>query len=153
MKTTNKKPKRPFSVTVLGFGVLISVLLQLTRMVSGIIQSQLITRLPLSISPVYFIITGLVWAVVGLINIYSTWLGKSWAAGVVWWSTVGYSLYYWLDELLVKQSPLRTTNWPFLITLNLLILVITYGFFRLPKVDRFIGECNERKPEDPRTER
>ena len=70
MTQPNHKPKRPFSVTILAFGVLSFVLLQLTRMVSGFQQRQFLASLPLSIPPVYFVITGLVWAAIGLVNLY-----------------------------------------------------------------------------------
>lgn len=143
MKTKLKKAKRPFSVTILAFGVLSFVLLQLTRIVSSIRQSQFLANLPLSISPVYLVLTGVVWTGIGLVNLIGVWRGQPWAARVMWWSVFGYSIFYWLDELMLKESPLRTTNWPFQIILNVLTLVMAYGFFKLPKVERFIGECNE----------
>jgi hypothetical protein len=147
------RAKRPFSVTILVFGVLSFVLLQLTRMVMGIAQWQFLAELPMSASPLYIVSSGLFWGVIGVTLCIGLWLGRLWAIPATRWSAVIFSIYYWIDQSLIMDNPLRSTNWPFLIAFNLIVLFFIYGFFLLPKVNQFFGEKDERKPQDPRVTR
>jgi hypothetical protein len=119
-------------------------------MVMGITQWRFLADLSMTVSPIYFISSGFIWAVIGIILCIGLWLGRFWAVSVTRWAAISFTVYYWADQLLVMDNPLRSTNWPFLITFNLIILVIITSFFTLPKVNRFFGEKYEREPEDPR---
>ena len=142
------KRKRPWSVTWLALGVLSLVAVYLTRFGTTVSQWDFLSRLPLSISPFYLAATGLFWGLSALPLVWGLWRGKAWSTKALRVYSLLFTLYYWLEEWLIESSPLRNTNWPFLLSLTVVLLILVFWIISRPKVRNFIGEKNERKPKN-----
>jgi H+/Cl- antiporter ClcA len=142
------KRKRPWSVTWLALGVLSLVAVYLTRFGTTVSQWDFLSRLPLSISPFYLAVTGLIWGLSALPLVWGLWRGKEWSHKAMRVYSLLFTLYYWLEEWLIESNPLRNTNWPFLLTLTVVLLILVFWTISRPKARNFFGEKNERKPKN-----
>jgi hypothetical protein len=120
---------RPLGVTLLAFGVLMIAGFNLVRGIQAAIQWQFLSPL-LSGLPLYQGLSGFLWAVVGVPLAGGLWRGIPWAARLMRWATLLYSVYFWLDRLLLRRGA-EPANLPF--TLGLTALVITFVFWTLSK--------------------
>jgi len=133
---------RPLSVTLLAIGVLIFAGINLVRLVVSLQQREFLAGL-LPISPYYLSISGLVWLVVGLVIAWSLWTGRRWAAWVAMLGVLAYTIYYWLDRLLLAADK-PGYNWLFSAVANLLLMGIVYWALNNRKARNFFGELNDR---------
>jgi hypothetical protein len=134
--------RRPLSVTILAIGVLIFAGINLTRFVVSIQQHEYLASL-LPISPYYLTISGLVWLVIGLILVWGIWSGRRWAVPATLAGALAYSLYYWVDRLLLAADK-PGYNWLFSAAANLLLLGMVYWALKNRKAKLFFGELNDR---------
>jgi len=141
------KFRRPFSVTLLAWLVFIVALLNLLRLVLTLTRWQFLVEL-LPFSPAYLAVSGWIWFLIGLPVAWGMMRGKHWAPGFTLAIFLAYSIYYWLDRLLLPGYPERKSDWPFVAGLNLVILLGSFYVLYCPKGRRFFGEVDERrKPE------
>jgi uncharacterized membrane protein (DUF2068 family) len=104
-------------------GVLMISGIHLLRFIQTIRQWEFLGEL-LSISPLYLAATGLFWGGVGLILAWGLWRGRRWAPVLTLSAALAYSLYYWLDRLLLSgERP--GTNWPFATAANVVLLFLS----------------------------
>jgi uncharacterized membrane protein (DUF2068 family) len=89
----------------------------------------------LPISPLYLALSGLFWAVVGLALAWGLWQGRRWAQRFTLLATLFYTLYYWVDRLLLP--PGAGSNWPFMAGLNVALLVLLGWILFSPKARDF----------------
>jgi hypothetical protein len=150
------KPHRPASVTLVALGVLTIASLRLIRLVLAVLDWDFIGTLP-GISPVYLVLSGLLWAVVGLPAWWGLWNGRSWAPGLTRWSALAYALYDWVERgYLVWRNlyssgaaPASTlasdvpANWLFGVIMTVILLAFIFWTLSRPKVRVFFGESNE----------
>lgn len=125
-----KAPPRPCRVTLLALGVLIMACFSLTRALLTLDDWDFLNQRA-GISPLYLLLTGLIWTIAW----GSTWLGLwwklPWGAGVMRGLAAVYTLYAWLERLFLYDrpaqalayQPLLPHNWLFLVGFNLLLLV------------------------------
>lgn len=132
--------KRPLSVTLLAFGVLILAGINLLRFAVSLQQRVFLTRL-LSVDPLYLSASGLVWTAIGLVLAWGLWLGRGWAVRGTQVAALAFSLYYWLDRLLIAASAGR--NWPFALVVNALLLVIVFWVLSNRKASAFFGVMHD----------
>jgi len=133
---------RPFSVTLLAIAVLTIAGLNLLRFVETILQREFLSEFP-TISLPYLILSGLVWAASGLICAWGLWRRQNWAPHFTLVFALAYSLYYWLERILLSASN-SWTNAPFVIGANILLLLITGWVLTRPKAKAFFGVFHER---------
>jgi len=133
---------RPFSVTLLAIAVLTIAGFNLLRFVGAILQREFLSEFP-TISLPYLILSGLIWAASGLICAWSLWRHKSWAPRFTFAFALVYSLYYWLERILLSDSN-SWTNAPFIIGVNILLLLITGWVLTRLKAKAFFGEFHEQ---------
>jgi K+-sensing histidine kinase KdpD len=134
--------RRPFSVTLLAIGVLIFAGINLIRLVASLQQREFLAGL-LPVSPLYFSISGLIWLVVASILAAGLWLGRRWAVRATLVGILAYSLYYWLDRLLLAAEK-PGYNWLFSVVINLSLLGIVYWVLNNRKAKIFFGELDDR---------
>lgn len=134
--------RRPTGVTLLAIGVLTFAGINLIRLVGSLQQREFLAGL-LPISPFYLSISGLVWLVVGCILAWGLWLGRRWAIRATLVGVLAYSLYYWIDRLLLAAEK-PGYNWIFSLVTNLLLLGIVYWVLNNRKAKIFFGELNDR---------
>lgn len=125
--------KRPWSVTLLTFIVLIITIINVIRFVLSIRYWTFLSSRS-TVSPLYLLLTGLVWGIAGAILLWGLWTAKPWAPGLMQAVGLTYALYYWLDQIFLKDHPvsgasgavraLLPTNWQF----TAVVTVISLAF-------------------------
>jgi hypothetical protein len=135
--------KRPKSVTWLVVGVLSVWIVYLTRLVSALQQWDYLSTLPLSVSPAYFLATGLIWSIFPLLVMWGVLARKRWALKAVAGFTGLYGLYYWMERWLVESNPLRITNWPFTLAATIILFILVFWILSRKAVKNYFGENNE----------
>jgi hypothetical protein len=137
------RPRRPFGVTLFALLVLIFAVFNLLRLIQTIQKWDLLKTL-LPISPVYLLLSGLLWTVVGFPLAWGIWRGWRLAYHLSPVILMSYSLYLWADRLLLSAYPEQMDNWPFIAALNILVLALSLWVLTRPKAMIFFGEKNER---------
>jgi hypothetical protein len=132
------KPRRPFSVTLLGWLVLFVAMLNLVRLILSIqFWDFLMSVLPFS--PLYLSLSGLVWFCAGLAVAWGVWRGKTWAVPAFWLAALGFVVYYWIDRILLAGYVGRNNNWMFAAGANILIVLWCFWVFSRPRAREFFG--------------
>jgi len=127
---------RPWSVTLLALVVLSIATLNLVRCWQAFAQWSFLSEI-LPISPLYLALSGLFWGIMGLPLFWGMWKGIQWAHRIAQYAALAYSVYYWVDRLLVKAD-VANENLPFTIVANLLIVgLIVWNFARKNVVSYF----------------
>ena len=135
------KKFRPFSVTLLAFGVLTIAIVNSIRFVLTLAQWEFLNEI-LPISPLYLALSGFIWSLVWLSLVWGLWRGYKWAPHFTLLATLAYTLYYWLDRLLLTTN-YGGQNWPFIIVFNIMLIIITYWILSRRKAKAFFGEIHE----------
>ena len=136
--------KRPFSVTLTGWVVLILTSWNAIRLWTSIAWSEVLTEFSVRIAPAASAVIAAIWVVGGLILLWSMWRKKAWSAKLLLGMAAAYTVWYW-SERLIFQNP--RTNVPFAVILNLILLVFIYFASR-----SLTREAYERNIENPKTE-
>jgi hypothetical protein len=126
---------RPKNVTLLTLGVLLFVSIHLARIVQSVLLWSLLVKI-LPISPLYLVMSGLIWAVSGIIVIWGLWRGLYWVTWLIYLASLTYSIYYWIDRLWISSDP-NLSNWPFMAGLNTICLLLIFGIMSRPTVRKF----------------
>lgn len=142
------KAKRPLSVTILAAGVLSVAVVFGTQAYQTLRQWRFLQSLPLSVSPVYLLGAGIVWAAAGLYIAVSLWRGLGIAPKATQIAAWAFAGYYWLDRLALASSPLTQTNQPFALGATITAIILIYWTLTRPKARAFFGEMHERKSEN-----
>jgi len=129
--TKNEEIRRPISVTLLAWGVLILTMSNVLRFGSTLAQWELILRLMERPGPIYIAATGLIWALAWLIVFLSLWFGLRWARLATFSAAIIYSSYYWMDRL-IYQSEVTRKNISFSLGITILFLISTAIIMLLP---------------------
>lgn len=145
MKTARPRPRR---VTCLALGVLTITGLSAVRFILALRQWTFLDSLP-GVSPLYIMITGLVWAFVGGPLAWGLWRGRPWAPRFSQAAALVYSAYFWAERLfLFDRTPgawiHMPENAPFSLAVNLLLLIFTFWSTSGPKPNLFFGVTHER---------
>jgi len=137
--------KRPWPVILMLTGVLVFTAGMLLRAWNGLRYWEFLSGLPLSVSPLYLVLTGGLWTLFGLRVMGWVWQGRATAPTALRYLTVSYVLYYWIDQLLVMVSPLRQTRWPFSAGISILAVLIVIFGLNQPSVKNFFGGTYEQE--------
>ena len=129
---------RPMGVTLLAFGVLIITGINCIRLWQAIHQWQFIGEL-IPALPYYQALSGLFWSLAGFPLTWGLWRGSPWAAGWVRWAALAYTVYIWLDRLILRKG-LELTNLPFALAVNILILIFMIWILSRTKVHTFFQQ-------------
>jgi len=73
--------------------------------------------------PLYIAASGGFWLLAGLPLFWGLWRGKAWARIAALLTAALYTSWYWFDRLALQSVP--HSNWPFVLCVNILILVFT----------------------------
>jgi hypothetical protein len=136
-KISRGKISRPFSVTLLAVGVLMLTVINLARLIRAAELRVFLAEL-LPISPLYFILTGLLWTLVGVVLLWGLWRRRPWTPRLTLLTFLAYSFYFWFDRLFLAASA-RMVNWPFALAINLLLLAWLLWLFSRPRNREFFG--------------
>ena len=133
-------PGRPTSVTYLAVGVLITAGFNLLRSWNAYREFEFLSGL-LPFSPLYLVMGGLFWGITGLVLFFGLWLGKQWAPTLTRIAAVVYTLYFWLDRILLTSTGIGV-NWLFVVIVNVIILTLVFWVLNRNNARRYYGEIH-----------
>jgi hypothetical protein len=141
------RPRRPSGVTHLAWLLLLVAGWNLARFGQSLVQWSVLSEL-LPFSPYYPAISGAVWGVSGLVLSWGIWRGLPWVRRLYWLYLGAYTLYFWIDRIVLAGYPGRNQNWPFLASVNLLVWAYSLWIMSRKKTRTFFGEVHEREPKN-----
>jgi len=133
---------RPISVTLLVALVLTIGVLNVLRAVQTVKQWEFLGEL-LPLSPIYFVISGLVWGLLGLVLAWGLFFGGGWAPRLLRVTSLFYMIYIWLDRLVLRDPSSRNPGSMFFAVLSILIMVIIFWILSRQNVRAYFGETHE----------
>ena len=142
ISSMNSQPERPLSVTLYTWLVLIISVSNIVRTLRAALQWEFLSDL-LTIHPIYLLLSGLVWGVLGLILTWGFWRGLIWMPFVTRWAVFAYLVYYWADRIFLSNPVSRNTNILFMVSLTVIIMLWTLWIFSRENVKQFFGETHE----------
>jgi len=140
------KPRRPFPVTLLAYGVLCFTALNAVRFGAALVQWQVLAEFASAAYATYIAVTGLVWALIGLALFSAIWLalkGARWGGLAAITTYLG---YYWLDRLLIQKMPAQ--NAPFVLGVQAVLLL--FGVLTLLGAKGYFIRTYAKSKNDPR---
>lgn len=138
-----EKPKRPFAVTCLAALVLTFTGLQILRAWAMLSNWDFFSSLPLSLPPIFFVVSGLFWGGLGIWLLRGVWLGKAWAPRFVGWVALLFAGFGQLDRTILQSKGPQTVTWPFDVFLTIAMLVLVFASLALPQVRAYFGADHE----------
>jgi len=126
------------SVTLLAFGVLIIAGINWVRLWQAIDQWQFIGELYPAL-PYYQALSGLFWSLAGFPLAWGLWHGSDRAAHWIRWVALAYTIYIWLDRLILRRG-VELTNLFFTLSANALILITVIWIMSRPNVRAFFQQ-------------
>jgi hypothetical protein len=148
---------RPRSVTILALGVLIISVLNFTRLVLSITNWDFLISWP-GVSPLYMLLTGLIWTLTGSLLLWGLWRAKNWTPRLMQAVALTYALYYWLDHVFLVDHPtsgmvgtqhaLLSVNWRFAAGITVVCLAYTVWTLSRPNVRAYFGMVESKKDGD-----
>jgi len=106
-----QRQSRPRNITVLSIFVLLISLFHLLKLSQVITQWEILTALPITVSPFYLAVDGFVWGVSGLILSWSLWTGQTWAAKAGLVLTLLFAGVFWIDLIWISEPAQLQTRW------------------------------------------
>ncbi len=111
---------RPWTVSVLIVGLGLITLLRGLRAVLALTRWEFLTTIPITVSPLFFFLEGLLWSGVGSVLLIGLWQGRPWGRWATQAAAVVYSAWTWIDLLGIKAPEIRRARWPFTLAVTLL---------------------------------
>jgi hypothetical protein len=140
--------KRPFSVTLLLLIVLTITIINFLRFVLSLWSWSFIASRS-TVSPLYLALTGLIWSVAGAVLIWGLWTARPWSPRLMQAVGLTYALYYWLDQIFLKDHPVSgatpamqvilPTNWPFAAGVTVVLLLFMEWSLTRAKVKQYFA--------------
>ena len=112
--------KRPFRVTLSLWLVLFLTAWNGLRLWSAIAWRNVLIEFSARPTPIISGFAGAFWLVAGIVLVWSILWEKEWAGKMLLGAATGYTVWYWTERL-AWQEP--RSNWPFAVTMNLLLLI------------------------------
>ena len=139
--------KRPFSVTLLSFLVLIITIVHLLRFVYAISWWRFLTTLQGN-PPLLIVFSGFIGTLLGTALFWGLWIGlprARLAAKILIPLYVGWE---WLEKLLAVQRGNQFENWIFMAASSLVMIIFTYWTLSTSSANKYFGELHEPSKED-----
>lgn len=121
--------RRPRMVTVICLMFLLISVSHLFKFIQVLLNLRILQSLPLTVSPGYLAVDGLVWGVSGLILSWSLWTGRPWAGKASLVLTLLFAATFWIDLIWVSEPEQLQTRW--LINLVFTVLGLSAVFLSL----------------------
>jgi hypothetical protein len=133
-------PRRPFCVTILALVVLIFTSLNAFRSGTAIHTWDFLTTLQLNVPNIYFVVTGLIWSVVGVLLIFGLLTKKRWSIRLGRAVIILFAVYYWFDRLLIAERVSIISRWQFTLGLTFLLVIIAFWILGRPTTKEFLSK-------------
>ena len=142
------RPTRPFSVTVIAVVVLYVAATNLLRTIQSALNWDVLAGL-FSFSPAYLTVSGLAWGISGAWLVWGLWRGSARARRSCVVFFLAYSMYFWIDRLILPGSAIRNNNWIFQVCLQTVVLSYLVWIMSRKRTRQYFGEPYEYRSEDP----
>ena len=111
-RDSSEDQRRPGILTLLSILILLISLFYLVKFSQAIIQWNILASLPLTVSPLYLIGNGLVWALSAGFLSWSLWSGKPWSRrwGII--ISLAFAVVVWIDTIFLVEPGTQQTRWP-----------------------------------------
>jgi hypothetical protein len=139
--------KRPFSVTLLAWLVLIITIVHLVRFIYAIAWWRFLTTLP-GTPPSMLSLTGLIGFLIGAALFWGLWIGKSGAPRAARILIPIYLGWEWFEQVLAVWRGNQFENWPFMAAISLVVILFTYWTVSSAGAKLFFGEVHEPSKKD-----
>ena len=143
LKDFSSTRKRPFLVTMLAVLVLTITIINLVRFVNTLISWNFLASLP-GVPPLYLAVTGLIGFLIGLPLFWGLWIGNPRAPGATRIATLLYLSYVWIERIVLSMIGNRLANWPFTVSMTLIIILFVFWALSRSKVKAYFGDINEQ---------
>jgi len=137
--TPTKTPKRSFALYLLILASLLIAWFGVLRVQQTLTNTILINAINLQAYTPFLIASGIAYVLLGLsaaLSLFLRWSKAPWAAPLVWFLT---SLLYWIEHLLLIQSPAARISIPFVILFDAFLFLAALFVLALPKQQRFFN--------------
>ena len=138
-----ERPGRPFSVTLVVFGVLLFAGVQWLGFWQAIklVIAPLHSLLP--VSPIYLLLRPVFWGSISLLLAWGLWFGKRWAYYLALGSFPLLLIVFWLERFIIVNSHQRFSNVMFVTTVLLVVIILLYLVLFRPASREFFGEKHD----------
>ena len=117
---------RPKTITLISFMFLLFSLFNMLKLSQAIFQWKTLISFQISLSPLYLVVTGLVWSVFGLFVSWSLWTRKSWARKSTLVIVMFYTIIFWVDLIWIAEPTVLQTRWLVNLCLTIIGLPTVY---------------------------
>jgi hypothetical protein len=128
------KTRRPTSMRILSLIILGLILWNGYRLIQAIYYWPILNEYHAQPGSLYMAISGGFWFILGLLIVWGLWWKKTWAWYTTTLSIIGYSVWYWLDRLILQRPH---SNVPFALILTFVFTVTCYILIMNQKSVRF----------------
>jgi hypothetical protein len=141
---------RPFGVTLLALIVLFFAAAGLARSIQALQKWEFLKEI-LPIWPGYLVVSGLFWFAAGVALFWALWMMHPKAGLYLLVGISLYSLTFWMEQMWLQMTigiTGKIVNWPFLVTINLLIVAWSLWEFYVPGMRKRSEERYEQQSEN-----
>ncbi len=126
-QTTNARHKRSTVLIILSGVTLAISLLGWLRLLVAVGDWDYLGEIAPAVLPVYLAISGVIWALIGLVSAVGIWLRRRWALILLGCAVISFTVWYWMDRLLLSANPEANSNWAFSLLMTAGILIYFSG--------------------------
>lgn len=131
------KKRRPLSLTIILLVYLLWISLGWLRFFNAISGRGLILDLLPPGLNLFLIAAGLTWGLAGLPVVWGILTRACWTPLLIRITAILYPGIYWFERLFLWQDQDAGRNWPFMLLLTILWLVLTFGGLQLNRVKQY----------------
>jgi len=112
--------KPPFRIILLLWLVLVFTLWNTLQVWTAIAWDNVLNEFHAHPTPAVTALSGALWALCGIILLWSILLKKDWATKLLLGTAAGYTVWYWSERLIWQRAH---PNWPFVVIANLALII------------------------------
>jgi hypothetical protein len=126
-QSSHARQKRSAVLIILSLVTLSISLLGWLRLLVAIGDWDYLGDVAPAVLPVYLAISGMIWAVIGMVSAVGIWFRKRWSLILLACAVASFTIWYWMDKLLLSANPEAVSNWAFSLILTICILAFFTG--------------------------
>jgi uncharacterized membrane protein YidH (DUF202 family) len=128
MTTSNSSPKsRSAVLIILSLVAFFISVFGWLRFVEGISGWMFLQEIGPAVLPLYLLISGLIWGITGIVAAFGIWFHRRWALILLACGVGIFTLWYWLDRIILSANPDANSNWIFSLVMTGGILAYFIG--------------------------
>jgi hypothetical protein len=116
----NNSQNRPRAITLLAILLFLASIFQFIKFGQALAEWSILSRLPLSVGPIYLAATGLFWGICGSILSWGLWTGKPWAKVACLVISLVYCGFFWFELIWIAEGEFLRSRW----LVNLVLTII-----------------------------